>query len=401
MKEIMKKLELLWGGSIFYTSSDVEQVKSHGAYLDCESPLVHSKELTIYLIQRSQEQEIPVVYRDEAGVYFACIRTRSGFYMIGPVCTEGLSRVQLREFFGTYNIPEKDGRHPMMISLGKLLNFISLLYELLEDVSVSSEVLIEKNQLAANDIELVEKEDAATQMKMVDDEIYHHTYQEERYVMDCIREGDTEHVLERIDALVENAGTLSGKMLNHQRNLAIVSVTAATREAIAGGVSPAEAYRKSDLYINCIDRCTHIEECFEYMRKSVLEFARMVSAVKREGNASNYTEKCKDYIYKNYHHKIYVEEISRVIGVSPGHLTRVFHHDTGISIQDYIQKFRVERAANLLKYSEASLSEISDYVCFNSQSHFGSVFKKYMNMTPRQYREQFKQKEFSTNQTGD
>lgn len=65
-----------------------------------------------------------------------------------------------------------------------------------------------------------------------------------------------------------------------------------------------------------------------------------------------------------------------------------------MKIQDYILKFRIERAANLLKYSYASISEISDYVCFNSQSHFGSIFKQYMQMTPRQYREKYKQKEF-------
>lgn len=65
-----------------------------------------------------------------------------------------------------------------------------------------------------------------------------------------------------------------------------------------------------------------------------------------------------------------------------------------MNIQEYIQKYRVERAANLLKYSEASLTEISDYVCFHSQSHFGSAFKRYMNMTPKQYRDTYKEKEF-------
>lgn len=396
MKELMKKLELLWGGSIFYTSSEAEQLKSYGTYLDCENPLVHSNDLAVNLIRRSMEQDVPVVYRDEFGINYACIRSQNIFYIIGPACSEEMGHIQLKHYFEAYRIAKKDGKHPMRISLVKFLNFTSLLYELLEKESVTIETLISKNQLTQNEEDMVEKEDAAIEMKKIDDEIYHHTYQEERYVMDCIREGDTEHVLERIDALVENAGTLSGNMLNHQRNLAIVSVTAATREAIAGGVSPTEAYRKSDLYINCIDRCTYIEQLFEYMRKSVLEFTQMVANVKNRRNASNYTEQCKDYISKNYHHKIYIEDIASAIGVSAGHLTRVFHQDTGISIQDYISKFRVERAANLLKYSEASLSEISDYVCFNSQSHFGSVFKKYMGMTPRQYREKFKQKEFSS-----
>lgn len=120
----------------------------------------------------------------------------------------------------------------------------------------------------------------------------------------------------------------------------------------------------------------------------------MVADTKNRSDLSNYTEQCKDYISKNYHHKIYLEDIAEAIGISQGHLSRIFKKDTGMKIQDYILKFRIERAANLLKYSDASISEISDYVCFNSQSHFGSIFKQYMQMTPRQYREKYKQKEF-------
>ena len=168
----------------------------------------------------------------------------------------------------------------------------------------------------------------------------------------------------------------------------------ATREAIAGGVAPAEAYKLSDLLINQIDSCTKIEEVAELNRKSLYLFTKLVADTKLKPHLSNYTEQCKDYISKNYHHKIYLEDISEAIGVSQGHLSRVFKKDTGMKIQDYILKFRIERATNLLKYSDASLSEISDYVCFNSQSHFGSVFKEYMGMTPRQYREKNKQKEF-------
>ena len=126
----------------------------------------------------------------------------------------------------------------------------------------------------------------------------------------------------------------------------------------------------------------------------IYEFAKLVADQKAEKTAANYTEQCKDYIYKNYNRKIYLENIAAAIGISTGHLSRVFRQDMGMSIQEYIQKFRVERAANLLKYSEASLTEISDYVCFHSQSHFGSAFKRYMKMTPKQYRDTYKKKEF-------
>ena len=132
----------------------------------------------------------------------------------------------------------------------------------------------------------------------------------------------------------------------------------------------------------------------ELNQRCFYKFTKLVADTRKTRSFSSYTEQCKDYISQNYHHKIYMEDIAEAIGISQGHLSRIFRQDTGEKIQDYILKFRVKRAANLLKYSDATLSEISDYVCFNSQSHFGSVFKEYMKMTPGQYREKYKRKEF-------
>ena len=246
----------------------------------------------------------------------------------------------------------------------------------------------------ANETAMQSAVQVRSELDKPDGTAYHHTYMEERYVMDCIREGNVEEINERASGLFEKAGILSKKHFNNQRNLAIVTTTMATREAIAGGVAPADAYRLSDYLINQIDQCQTMEEMIELNRRCLYKFTKLVADTKKTRNFSSYTEQCKDYISQNYHHKIYLEDIAEAIGISQGHLSRIFRQDTGEKIQDYILKFRVKRAANLLKYSDATLSEISDYVCFNSQSHFGSVFKEYMKMTPRQYREKYKRKEF-------
>lgn len=394
MSDLLRKLEMVWGQPIFYTPGKGRELKGCGSFPEEESPFFSCPALVEMLLDRAMEQTTPVVYKDKNKVYFSCMKAHDGYYLTGPACTEELSYVEIHRYYKQYGINSSDEKHPVKTSILKLLNFISFLWELLEGKDIDVKTLMLTNNLAEEKQELTNKEAVMMELKHIDDEIYHHTYQEERYVMDCIREGDTEHVMERMDVLMESAGSLSDKKINHQRNLAIVSVTTATREAIAGGVSPAEAYRLSDLYINRIDRCFQIDQLVDYMRRSVYEFTKLVADTRKKRAYSNYTEQCRDYIHQNYHRKLYLEDIAEAIGVSQGYLSRVFHRDTGMSIQDYIQKFRVERAANLLKYSEAALSEISDYVCFNSQSHFGSVFKKYMHMTPKQYRDKYKQKEF-------
>lgn len=398
MDELMKKLEFLWGIPIFYAKSKDDPLKSFGIFVEEESPFVHDKALGKMLMEKSEKQKLPVLYKDENKVYFMCVRTENGFYLSGPVSTEEMDYVQIHRFNRQYNIPDVEKKHPLKNSLLRILAFAGFLYELNGGDPVDIARLSEVNQLSGEAMEM-EKEDTLLEMRQFDDEAYHHTYQEERYVMNCVREGNTEAVKQKMGALWESAGILSSKKINHYRNLLITAVALATREAIEGGVSPAKAYRTSDIFINKIDKFTKIEEFVNYYGVCVCEFSNMVAEVKAKQKVSNYTEQCKDYIYKNYHHKIHLDEVAQAIGVSQGHLSRVFHADTGMSIQDYIQEFRVQRAANLLKYSEASLAEISDYVCFHSQSHFGSVFKKYMHMTPKQYRDKYKQNEFRTEHT--
>ena len=391
---LLRKLESLWGIPIFYTDETGKNIRSLGVFSEKQNPLTVSEELRRSLICQTTEQDVPAIYKVFDKIYFFCVQSGRDFYLSGPVCVEQLSYVEIHQFYKKYHMSVKEERHPDKMTLNRMLNFVSFLYELLEGKDIQPDDLMEKNNLI-EEKELREEHDTIRiELDKPDEAAYHHTYMEERYVMDCIREGNVEDINERATGLFEKAGVLSKKNFNNQRNLAIVTTTMATREAIAGGVAPADAYRLSDYLINQIDQCQTMEEMLELNQRSIYKFTKLVADTRKTRSFSSYTEQCKDYIARNYHHKIYLEDIAEAIGISSGHLSRSFRQDTGEKLVDYIQKFRVERAANLLKYSDATLSEISDYVCFNSQSHFGSVFKEYMKMTPRQYREKYKRKEF-------
>ena len=90
---------------------------------------------------------------------------------------------------------------------------------------------------------------------------------------------------------------------------------------------------------------------------------------------------------------LYLEDIAEAIGISPTYLSRLFKKEAGICLQDAIHEERVFRAANLLLYSELSLTEIAQYVGFPNQSYMGKVFKKLRNITPMAYRDRFKNRE--------
>lgn len=393
MQELMKKMELLLELPIFYTEDKEIMPKSFGTFPE-ESPFIHAPFLAKLLIEKAERQILPVIYKDENELFFICVKGKKGFYLTGPICTNKMDFVRLHSFYKCYGITRKEEKYPLRTTLSRIAAFAAVIYEIENGIAGDIDEILKENNLAKENIIQKEINRADLEMQGVYEEICHHTYLEECYIMECIREGRPEDARERINAPVGNTGTLSLKEKNHYKNLAIAAVALSTREAMKGGVSPASAYQLSDVYINRIDQCTDIDELEGYSGKIVCEFAKLVAETKKEKGMSVYTEQCRDYIEKHFHNKIYLEDIADAIGISQGHLSRIFRKDMGISVQDYIQKFRIERAANLLKYSEAGLAEISDYLCFHSQSRFGCVFKQYMNMTPRQYRDMYKQKEF-------
>jgi AraC-like DNA-binding protein len=73
--------------------------------------------------------------------------------------------------------------------------------------------------------------------------------------------------------------------------------------------------------------------------------------------------------------------------LSRAHFSTKFKAETGITLTDFILNEKTEEAKHLLRYSNKSLSAISAYLGFSSLSHFTRVFKKYSDITPKEYRD--------------
>ncbi|WP_426452528.1 helix-turn-helix domain-containing protein [Paenibacillus sp. S-38] len=83
-----------------------------------------------------------------------------------------------------------------------------------------------------------------------------------------------------------------------------------------------------------------------------------------------------------------MEAISRKFYISPSYVSRNFKEATGYSITEYINLVRIKEAQSLLSETDWSITEISECVGFDNFSHFGKMFKKIANASPRIYRRQ-------------
>lgn len=80
-----------------------------------------------------------------------------------------------------------------------------------------------------------------------------------------------------------------------------------------------------------------------------------------------------------------LRELSEQVGVHPVHLCREFHGYYRCTIGAMVRRLRVERACALLREGHMPPSEVALESGFSDQSHFCTVFRRTMNMTPGVY----------------
>lgn len=99
-----------------------------------------------------------------------------------------------------------------------------------------------------------------------------------------------------------------------------------------------------------------------------------------------YVEQAQKYIEKNYSYSITVEDVAAYVGISRSHLFRSFKLYTGKAPKEYLSEYRIEKACDLLRETELSISTIAYSVGFDNNLYFSKVFKKYRKVSPSVYR---------------
>ncbi len=94
------------------------------------------------------------------------------------------------------------------------------------------------------------------------------------------------------------------------------------------------------------------------------------------------------FVEKHYAEEITVDRLSEMAAMSESSLMRTFRKVTGKSPMSYVVSLRVTKAAELLRNTDLSATEISYRCGFNDSNYFSRQFRKVMGTPPRTYRKQ-------------
>ena len=227
----------------------------------------------------------------------------------------------------------------------------------------------------------------------ITDEIIHRNQNDELLFYRQVASGDVEAIMENcrqhrfLDT--EGVGVLSKDPVTNLKYHFVVTAALMSRICTENGMEMELSFRLSDYYIGKLDYIDNQEEIESWHNKMILDYTRRMQVLKQNAALSRPISECINYIYAHIKERITIEDLAAFTGNSPSYISRLFKSEMGISASDYIRKVKIDKAKNLLRFSDFSMVEIASYLSFSSQSHFIKLFQDETKMTPKKYRSMY------------
>jgi AraC-like DNA-binding protein/methyl-accepting chemotaxis protein len=198
----------------------------------------------------------------------------------------------------------------------------------------------------------------------------------------------------------QGAQTLSDRIINH------------ISETIFDNKTQIEAYEAYiSALLDIIARQEHFDvssipnkSLFLLHKKEVISDAAMVANLAKESclyiisetsriikrQQNHFLVAAQDYISQHYgDYNLSLNSIAEAINANPSYLSRLFKVNLGVNFTDYLNDYRVAQSVYLLENTNRSIKDIALASGYNSVQNYIRVFKKYINKTPGQHREDY------------
>ncbi len=106
----------------------------------------------------------------------------------------------------------------------------------------------------------------------------------------------------------------------------------------------------------------------------------------KDGIHDRMTGEIIDILHSSIYGHITVEAICEKLSFSRSYVSSKFKRSCGMTINEYINRAKIEEAKTLIREEKHSISEISDMLCYDNPHYFSKVFKRVTNMSPREYK---------------
>ncbi len=216
-------------------------------------------------------------------------------------------------------------------------------------------------------------------------ELITHSSQEINMAVEVL---DVNRVLAEIRALETNCVSLSQKkLLSGWEIYEIVTeigemISVSLNRMQYSGKKREESY---NLFLNQAEFCHTEERLFDVLKEMVSNFLQNIIDQKEQDDIKP-IKVAKQYIQDNLGKPLTLEDVSRAAGFNASYFSTLFKKMTGENFLEYISEMRIEKAKELLRDTDLSISDICEQVGYADIKYFSKTFKKYAGINPGEFR---------------
>jgi AraC-like DNA-binding protein len=169
------------------------------------------------------------------------------------------------------------------------------------------------------------------------------------------------------------------------------------KQAGLSKINPIFTYNKGDTIETIVNEMINYKSPTEENELKLhgllfLFMAELVGNAEKQNIADNgqkdlYIKKCIEYIEKNFSHDISISDLAEYIGLNRSYLSSIFKSYINMSPQEFLIRYRMDKASEFMLTHSLSISEISRSVGYEDPLAFSKIFKKIKGSSPREFRE--------------
>ena len=160
------------------------------------------------------------------------------------------------------------------------------------------------------------------------------------------------------------------------------------------------ASKESSIYRSCAELLDFISTSKEFHELKIYSIlydlifelynsdALTKSKSRKENKKINTTLKLLTCVEENFNDSLTLDRLSELTGFNKKYICRIFKEYTTRSVTDYVNDLKIDLAKHELFYTENSITKVAYDSGFNDSGYFTKIFKRYVGLTPSEYRKQ-------------
>ncbi|NSW89282.1 MAG: response regulator [Firmicutes bacterium] len=199
-----------------------------------------------------------------------------------------------------------------------------------------------------------------------------------------LRAGMAEEIKKTVEEM--NELVLKSRMLYNLgiKDIMLQFVEIPVRILVEYGYSIEDVFGTKYTVLDYLNQMETLEEFKKWFASFLLSTANLI-------DSNNYDvrkdmELAKEFIHRNYSKNITLQDVSEKVMLTPCYFSKVFKKEVGMSFIRYLTEIRINKAKELLDDFSLKIYDISYMVGYNNVKHFVSLLKKYLGVSPSEYR---------------